>query len=349
MSRLTVSPTVSPTVISLVSLVSLGLLTACEVDELEPELRESAEAPGTEKANKVDICHITGNGSYHVINVSTSAQSAHLAHGDHLAGTFYLDADGDGQGDPGITSDCMDPGYVDNGDDCDDSDDTTYDGAEEICDDGVDNDCDGEIDEDCTVEVEIHVAGDNGVWVWLDGEAVALSYTSPDWSVARSATLELDTGDTHALAFYVEDWGGLAYFAASVRVDGQVVAATGDGDFTGTGGISSSSINEWPRISAWANTPEQASDWPNLIFSPGTTWGDWMQPGFDDSAWDLDTNTCSSPSYWNTAWFDTYYTDFDALYDDGAEFVWYDFGYYSAGTCYSSGDSATAWRLELSL
>ena len=33
---------------------------------------------------KVDICHRTGNGSLHVINVSANALPAHLRHGDLL-------------------------------------------------------------------------------------------------------------------------------------------------------------------------------------------------------------------------------------------------------------------------
>ncbi len=36
------------------------------------------------KSAKVDICHVTGNGSYRLINVSSRAQAAHLAHGDGL-------------------------------------------------------------------------------------------------------------------------------------------------------------------------------------------------------------------------------------------------------------------------
>ncbi|MFT5679920.1 MAG: hypothetical protein ACI8RZ_000825 [Myxococcota bacterium] len=155
--------------------------------------------------------------------------------------------------------------------------------------------------------------------------------------------------DDHAFAFYVEDWGGLAYFAASIRVDGQVVAATGSGEFASTGGISTSSINEWPRIADWANVPDDSADSLNLLFSPGVTWGDWMEIGFDDSAWDDDTNVCTSPSYWNTTDFDTNYTTFGELAADGAEFVWHDFGYWSQGYCYSVGDSGTAWRTEVSL
>jgi hypothetical protein len=33
---------------------------------------------------KVDVCHLTGNGSYHMINVSANALPAHLRHGDVL-------------------------------------------------------------------------------------------------------------------------------------------------------------------------------------------------------------------------------------------------------------------------
>jgi hypothetical protein len=33
---------------------------------------------------KQDVCHQTGNGSYHVINVSMNAVPAHLRHGDVL-------------------------------------------------------------------------------------------------------------------------------------------------------------------------------------------------------------------------------------------------------------------------
>ena len=37
-------------------------------------------------APKVDVCHVTGNGSFHLINVNGNALSAHLAHGDAQPG-----------------------------------------------------------------------------------------------------------------------------------------------------------------------------------------------------------------------------------------------------------------------
>ena len=301
--------------------------------------------------SKVDVCHVTGSGSINIINVSTSSVSAHLAHGDHLAGSYYLDNDGDGEGDAGTVAECLYDGYVDNGDDCDDDDSSIHTEAEEICGDGVDNNCDGQVDEDCTAEVTIHVNGDNGVWVWVDGEPVELDETYPSWQIARSATLELATGEDHVIAYYVEDWGGLAYFASSVQVEGAVEAATGYGDFVSAGSIVAS-VYEWPRIGAWDQTPDDSSDWPNLLFSPGSTWGDWMLVGFDDSSWAPDTNTCSYPTYWNTSWLSsTYGGAFTDMYADGAETVWHDYGVYPSGYCYSprGRDNATAWRYVLEL
>ncbi|BDD01051.1 MopE-related protein [Persicobacter psychrovividus] len=62
--------------------------------------------------------------------------------------TFFADQDKDGFGDPNNTiQDCLKPlGFVENSDDCDDSDPNTFPFAEELPD-GKDNNCDGQIDE----------------------------------------------------------------------------------------------------------------------------------------------------------------------------------------------------------
>ncbi|MBL0316439.1 MAG: T9SS type A sorting domain-containing protein [Flavobacteriales bacterium] len=69
---------------------------------------------------------------------------------DELAlATYYMDADGDGYGDPSSSvDDCEQPsGYVADGTDCDDTNADVYPGATEVCNE-VDDDCDSTTDED---------------------------------------------------------------------------------------------------------------------------------------------------------------------------------------------------------
>jgi hypothetical protein len=63
--------------------------------------------------------------------------------------TFYADADGDGFGDAGSSTEACEasPGWVENADDCDDADSTVFPAATEVCND-ADDDCDGLTDED---------------------------------------------------------------------------------------------------------------------------------------------------------------------------------------------------------
>ena len=44
------------------------------------------QAPGEEPGLKVQLCHRTGNDSYHLIEVSVNAEPAHRAHGDGRIG-----------------------------------------------------------------------------------------------------------------------------------------------------------------------------------------------------------------------------------------------------------------------
>lgn len=59
--------------------------------------------------------------------------------------TWYLDGDTDGYGatTPTDTDETQPAGYVDNDDDCDDGDVTSYPGGTEVADDGIDQDCSG--------------------------------------------------------------------------------------------------------------------------------------------------------------------------------------------------------------
>ncbi|MCB9742522.1 MAG: putative metal-binding motif-containing protein [Alphaproteobacteria bacterium] len=67
----------------------------------------------------------------------------------------WLDADGDGYGDPASEARWCEPpeGAVDNAEDCDDADAAVHPEAEEVCD-GVDNDCDGLTDDEDEVDPE---------------------------------------------------------------------------------------------------------------------------------------------------------------------------------------------------
>ena len=67
---------------------------------------------------------------------------------DGVLETFYRDADGDGYGDPSVTTLACDApsGFADDATDCDDLDADNWPGNSEVCDDG-DNDCDSDVDE----------------------------------------------------------------------------------------------------------------------------------------------------------------------------------------------------------
>ena len=100
--------------------------------------------------------------------------------------TWYEDTDNDGDGDPSSSvDDCTAPnGYVANSDDCDDTDDTVYDGATELCD-GLDNDCDGSLDStenDDDNDGYVECTVDNGGW---DGGSIT---GGDDCDDARAAT-----------------------------------------------------------------------------------------------------------------------------------------------------------------
>ncbi len=74
---------------------------------------------------------------------------------------WYADADADGYGNSGYTTNSCDPGagWADNAEDCDDTDPAVHPAAEEICN-GIDDDCDEEIDEGLDVPWYADTDGD---------------------------------------------------------------------------------------------------------------------------------------------------------------------------------------------
>ncbi|WP_282135464.1 MopE-related protein [Seonamhaeicola maritimus] len=98
-----------------------------------------------------DVTSSNLNGN--ILNMTMNGTSSNfIESGNNVGSTrVYLDSDGDGFGD--VTNSlhvCCDApsDYVTNSDDCDDSEESIYPGAEELCD-GLDNDCDGVVDENC--------------------------------------------------------------------------------------------------------------------------------------------------------------------------------------------------------
>ena len=80
---------------------------------------------------------------------------------EDVQSTFYADSDGDGFGSQIITTQsCESPeGFVQQGTDCDDTDNLTFPGATEICD-NKDNDCNSEIDEGLSITFFVDSDGD---------------------------------------------------------------------------------------------------------------------------------------------------------------------------------------------
>jgi len=109
------------------------------------------------------------------------------------APSWYRDADGDGAGTPdAILRACAPPpGYVDNRDDCDDSDRTVGPGQPEACD-GVDNDCDGAIDAGAADAVEWFVDRDGDGF----GDDASAASDCPDQVPTGAVTVGGDCDDT---------------------------------------------------------------------------------------------------------------------------------------------------------
>jgi hypothetical protein len=218
-------------------LLPLALLACAE---------ESPDATGTEAIGrggsggaKGDVCHITGSGAVNMLNVSTSALAAHLAHGDYTPLTFFADLDGDGYGDPDATTEsCAAPtDYVADDQDCDDTSSAVNPDATEVCEDGLDNDCSGDAPE-CGLPA--------GTWTVADADYTLTGDSSGDYFARSLAVLDMngDGQDDLVAGAYGNDeeeyYGGQVSIFGGVSASG-TSSATADvrlngGDYYGYAG-----------------------------------------------------------------------------------------------------------------
>ena len=117
------------------------------------------------------------------------------------ATTWYADVDGDGYGGYAyrVTACTVPSGYVDNSNDCDDTEALAWRGAAEVCD-GADNDCDGTVDNDDATDATTWYA-DADADGYGDVGTTTTACSMPSGFVANAT----DCDDTEALA-----WRGAA-------------------------------------------------------------------------------------------------------------------------------------------
>ena len=128
----------------LLPLLGMLLFFSCKKQVFYEKLPEEISIAAAEgNSTKIDVCHRTGSGNWHTINININDLPAHTAHGD-----IVPDADGDG-----YTK--VNPCANGNQDDCNDNDAAINTGATEICNNGIDENCNGQIDENCIPFVTI--------------------------------------------------------------------------------------------------------------------------------------------------------------------------------------------------
>ena len=113
------------------------------------------------------------------------------------ADTWYADSDGDGYGDASTSmASCDQPsGYLDDTDDCDDTDADVNPDAEEVCD-GVDNDCDGSTDPGAVDTDGDGTANciDSSVWEYDFSTGSLSDWTSVDLGGSNSPNWNISGG-----------------------------------------------------------------------------------------------------------------------------------------------------------
>ena len=183
-------------------IASLIFLTACP-DESKDVLTETAEpdtsadtSPDTANAVDQDQDGFDTDSDCDDLDASTYPGAPEACDGadndcdgeidENVTSTWYLDADGDGYGTLGITTEECEAGqgFTDNAEDCNDLDDTIHPAAVEACD-GTDNDCDGAVDETDAVDASTWYADNDGDG-WGTTENVDTACNAPAGYVLHS-------------------------------------------------------------------------------------------------------------------------------------------------------------------
>lgn len=173
--------------------------------------------------------------------------------------------------------------------------------------------------DDRLVDVEITMHADNAWWLWIDG----VVYHGPNalsWKPSDTFRLRLPRGP-HSVAVYVEDWGGRAWIAATIKAHGRVLRKTGDGAWKTTGVLKAASVGDsYERGADWRAGPTDGST-GLLTAAPYR----WHLPSYDDRGWTSAVRCTHRPDQKMSifdAIADATWAAFDPLHADGAEFVW---------------------------
>ena len=116
--------------------------------------------------------------------------------------TYYLDADGDGYGNPAVSQvSCAVPvGYSTDNSDCNDLEATANPGTGEMLYDGIDNNCDGQLDEGFQITTQL-LAGSCGTTLAAMGSLVRIQIIAPastitGWRIRATKGAEVQTLET---------------------------------------------------------------------------------------------------------------------------------------------------------
>ena len=147
-------------------------------------------------------------------------------------GVSYRDLDGDGFGDPTVTSsDCaMPPGYVGNSEDCDDAFAERHPGAAEKCN-GVDDDCDGVIDDGDVCPCAVVTMAASHTYLFCgdphDWEGAAAACVASGYTLVRIDDADENRWITDATRgfFTLTDWW---IGASDIDVEGRWIWTDGD-------------------------------------------------------------------------------------------------------------------------